>query len=217
MEAEARLCSRFISSALALRSPQAMVAVNDEGLVVGTCLAGVAGRTNEAWRPDYERLLAEATERAKTADEDLEGSLFGDIRELATADAFIASGNAYGASQVNLIMLYPGWQGRGLGRLLMDEGRRALAQAGAERFFLITDNRSDWQFYEHIGMERVLESHDQDTGDGFITYVYGGRTLARARVTTGYSAVGGINPNVSHPSPCGASHWYSQVKQSLST
>ncbi len=63
-------------------------------------------------------------------------------------------------------MLYPDWQGRGIGRLLMDEGRKS---------------------------------------------------LARARVTTGYSAVGGINPNVSHPSPCGASHWYSQVKQSLST
>lgn len=58
----------------------------------------------------------------------------------------------------------------------MDEGRKSLALAGAERFFLITDNRSDWQFYEHIGMERVLESHDQDTGDGFITYVYGGKT-----------------------------------------
>ena len=37
----------------------------------------------------------------------------------------------------------------------------------------MTDSQSDWQFYEHIGMKRILEDHSQDTGDGFIVYIYG--------------------------------------------
>ena len=38
----------------------------------------------------------------------------------------------------------------------------------------MSDNRSDYEFYDHLGMERIAENHDQDTGDGFIVYVYGG-------------------------------------------
>ena len=48
-----------------------------------------------------------------------------------------------------------------------------MRELGCKRFFLMTDNRSDWEFYEHLGMERVAEDHSQDTGDGFIVYIYG--------------------------------------------
>ena len=39
---------------------------------------------------------------------------------------------------------------------------------------LMSDCNSDWQFYEHLNMKRILEDHSQDTGDGFIVYMYGG-------------------------------------------
>ena len=36
---------------------------------------------------------------------------------------------------------------------------------------LMSDCNSDWQFYEHLNMKRILEDHSQDTGDGFIVYM----------------------------------------------
>ena len=39
---------------------------------------------------------------------------------------------------------------------------------------LMSDCNTDWQFYEHLNMKRILEDHSQDTGDGFIVYMYGG-------------------------------------------
>ena len=49
-------------------------------------------------------------------------------------------------------------------------------KAGCTKFFLMSDCNSDWQFYEHLNMKRILEDHSQDTGDGFIVYMYGGDT-----------------------------------------
>ena len=70
----------------------------------------------------------------------------------------------------------PEWQGKGLGRKLIDLARAELAKAGCTKFFLMSDCNSDWRFYEHLNMERILEDHSQDTGDGFIVYMYGGNT-----------------------------------------
>ena len=63
---------------------------------------------------------------------------------------------------------------KGLGRALIDLARAELAKAGCTKFFLMSDCNSDWQFYEHLNMKRILEDHSQDTGDGFIVYMYGG-------------------------------------------
>ena len=52
-------------------------------------------------------MLAQATEMAKTADAKLEGSLFGDSREKATADRVAATGNEYAQGQLNLIIIVP--------------------------------------------------------------------------------------------------------------
>mgnify|MGYP002234039409 FL=1 len=78
--------------------------------------------------------------------------------------------------QLNLIIIVPEWQGKGLGRALIDLARAELAKAGCTKFFLMSDCNSDWQFYEHLNMKRILEDHSQDTGDGFIVYMYGGDT-----------------------------------------
>ena len=176
---EAAFCARFNIAMQLERSPIALVAEAD-GRVIAACCIGIfddsAPRVNPMWEPVYRELLASATEMAKTADAKLEGSLFGDSREKATADRFAATGNDYAQGQINLIIMEPAWQGRGLGRALIDRARAELAEAGCDKFFLMTDCNSDWQFYEHIGMTRILEDHSQDTGDGFIVYMYGDET-----------------------------------------
>lgn len=171
------LCGRFNIAMQFQRSPITLVAERN-GAVIAACLVGIfddgAPRTNEAWRPMYESLLDQARKRAKTADEDLEGSLFGDSREKATADRFAATGNDYAQGQVNLIVIKPEWQGAGLGRRLIEAARARMREEGCTKFFLMSDNHSDYQFYDHLGMTRIAEDHSQDTGDGFIVYIYGG-------------------------------------------
>ena len=73
-----------------------------------------------------------------------------------------------------MLIIVPEWQGKGLGHELIDLARAELAKAGCTKFFLMSDCNSDWQFYEHLNMKRILEDHSQDTGDGFIVYMYGG-------------------------------------------
>mgnify|MGYP000870343318 CR=1 FL=1 len=156
----ADFCARFNITMQLQRSPIALVA-EAEGRIIAACCIG---------------MFAQATEMAKTADAKLEGSLFGDSREKATADRFAATGNEYAQGQLNLIIIVPEWQGKGLGRALIDFARAELARAGCTKFFLMSDCNSDWQFYEHLNMKRILEDHSQDTGDGFIVYMYGGDT-----------------------------------------
>ena len=91
----------------------------------------------------------------------------------ATADRFAASGNEYAQGQINLIIIRPDWQGQGLGRTLIERARAELRAHGRTKFFLMTDNQSDYAFYDHLGMVRIAEDHSQDTGDGFIVYMYG--------------------------------------------
>lgn len=192
------LASEFLSSAKLLRSSSSFVveapaaaggipkafqaevaAVYGDGpRVIGVCMAGLAGATDERWRKDYERLLAQATSVAShyQRGDDVEGSLFGDIREQGLADRLIASGSPFAEAELNLFMLFPAWQHRGLGSQMIAEACRRMSAAGARRFFLTSDNHSDYQFYDHLGMERIVESDEQDTGDGFRTYVYGGST-----------------------------------------
>ena len=148
-----------------------------DGKVIAACYVGVydngAPRTNPYWQQTYDDLFNQATVRAQTADDNLEGSLFGDSREKATGNRFGASDSPYADGQLNLIIILPEYQGCGLGRRLIEVAREHMRELGCKRFFLMTDNRSDWEFYEHLGMERVAEDHSQDTGDGFIVYIYG--------------------------------------------
>lgn len=173
---DADLAARFNIAMQLQRSPVTLVA-EAGGRVIAACCVGIfdegTPRTNPAWQACYDELLAQATERVQTADAKLEGSLFGDSREKATADRFAATGNDYAQGQINLIIIEPTWQGQGLGRALIDRARTELRRAGCSKFFLMTDCNSDWQFYEHLGMTRIAEDHSQDTGDGFIVYMYG--------------------------------------------
>ena len=174
---DALLAGRYNIAMQFQRSPIALVTEHD-GEAIAACCVGIFDegmpRTNPTWQARYDELLAEATERAKTADERLEGCLFGDTREKRTADRFAATGNEYAQGQINLIIIRPEWQGKGLGRALIERARKELREHGCAKFFLMSDNQSDYAFYDHLGMERIAEDHSQDTGDGFIVYMYGG-------------------------------------------
>lgn len=142
----ADFCARFNIAMQLQRSPIALVA-EAEGSIIAACCIGIfedgKPRTNPTWEPCYDEMFAQATEMAKTADAKLEGSLFGDSREKATADRFAATGNEYAQGQLNLIIIVPEWQGKGLGRALIDLARAELAKAGCTKFFLMSDCNSD--------------------------------------------------------------------------
>lgn len=176
---DARLAARFNVAMQLQSSPVALVA-EESGAIIACCCIGIYSngdpQGNAAWQACYDELLAQATERARTADAKLEGSLFGDSREKATARRFAKTGNEYAQGQINLIMIHPDQQGRSLGRAFIDRARKELGARGCTKFFLMTDNQSDYAFYDHIGMTRIAEDRSQDTGDGFIVYLYGDTT-----------------------------------------
>lgn len=173
---DAMLAGRYNIAMQMQRSPITLVAEAD-GTVIAACCVGIfdngATRTNPIWQKCYTELLFQATERARDADERLEGCLFGDTREKITADRFAASRNVYAQGQINLIIIRPAWQGKGLGKRLLEQARIELRAQGCSKFFLMTDNQSDYAFYDHIGMTRIQEDRSQDTGDGFTVYIYG--------------------------------------------
>ncbi len=161
-----------------VRSQHAIVAEQD-GSVVGVCMGGInrggVAPVVDLWKDEYERTFAEATERAKTAYTELEGSLFGDWRELQKADRFIASGSPYGEAELNLFMVEPWLKGQGVGHALFEQMRELLRADGASRFFLMTDTESDFEYYEHHGM-KLIERYpdDPDDPDCWAALMYGG-------------------------------------------
>lgn len=174
---DAMLAGRYNISMQFNRSPITIVAESD-GRPIALCCVGLFDggkpRTNKHWHAIYEDLLARATKRLEQGgDERLAGCLFGDTREKATADRFAATGNEFAQAQINLLIIRPEFQGKGLGGELIRRARGAVRDAGRTKFFLMTDSESDWHFYDHLGMTRIAEDHSQDTGDGFVVYMYG--------------------------------------------
>ena len=76
----------------------------------------------------------------------LEGSLFGDSREKATADLLPPQATSMPRASSAFDHHVPEWQGKGSSRALIGLARAELAKAGCTRFFLMSDCNSDWQF-----------------------------------------------------------------------
>lgn len=62
-----------------------------------------------------------------------------------------------GVGIVKLLIVAPEARGAGVGRTLFEQGCVWLKEHGATTVRLVTDDECDWQFYEHDGMDRVME------------------------------------------------------------
>lgn len=161
-----------------VRSPLSVVAELD-GRLVGVCLGCVAqdGRAPivPMWRSAYERVGAQVEERARTADERLVGLMLGDLDEFVKADEIMASGDPHAQAELNLLMVEPELVGAGVGSELFRRMGTLMREAGARRFFLLTDTLSNWSFYERRGMRRIWEDHDDpDDPAPWVALAYGG-------------------------------------------
>lgn len=171
----ADFCARFNITMQLQRSPIALVA-EAEGRIIAACCIGIfedgKPRTNPTWVPATTRCSPRQPrwQRPPTPSSRARSLATAARRPRPTALPPRAM------SMPRLIIIVPEWQGKGLGRALIDLARAELARAGCTKFFLMSDCNSDWQFYEHLNMKRILEDHSQDTGDGFIVYMYGGDT-----------------------------------------
>ena len=161
--ADKMLAARLCVLGPLLRSPLAIVAEQD-GAVVGVCMGclieGGEAPVDPRWQQAFDETFALATERAKTANKALEGQLFGDLREIKKADEFIATGNPYAEAELNLFMVEPWLIGQGVGGELFRRMCDLFREAGASKFFLMTDTESNFAYYEHRGMRRVWERYD---------------------------------------------------------
>ena len=73
-----------------------------------------------------------------------------------------------GTTKIHKLYLLPGTQGRGFGRLLVEQVERIARRAGQQRLRLDVNyqNRAV-DFYAHLGFEK-LERFDTDIGNGYL-------------------------------------------------
>lgn len=175
--ADKMLAARLCVLGPLLRSPLAIVAEQD-GKVVGVCMGCVIedchAPTDQRWQKAFDETYALAVERAKTANKALEGQLFGDLREIEKADEFIATENPYAEAELNLFMVEPWLKGAGVGGEMLRRMCDLFREAGARRFFLMTDTCSNYAYYERRGMRRVWENYDDPDDPSWATLMYGG-------------------------------------------
>lgn len=82
------------------------------------------------------------------------------MRTLMKADSKAVHLQPSADGEITLLFLSPEYHGRGIGKKLvgdfLDEARRK----GAARINVVTAEDSNWQFYEHLGFERIGEFFD---------------------------------------------------------
>jgi GNAT superfamily N-acetyltransferase len=177
--ADKMLAARLCVLGPLLRSPLAIVAEQD-GAVVGVCMGGlmVNGKApvDPRWQQAFDETYALAVERAKTANKALEGQLFGDLRELETADAFIATGDPYAEAELNLLVVNPADQGKGIGSRLFEAAVMNFCEHGAHGFFTMISDVPNFDFVEHRGLDLIQkkEGPSRKSDKGSI-YLYGRR------------------------------------------
>lgn len=76
-----------------------------------------------------------------------------------------------GVAEVVLLMVSPESRGKGVGRALWEKGTAWLRDRGATSVRLVTDDECDWQFYEHLGLSRVMQAASQSYR-GLGIYIY---------------------------------------------
>lgn len=77
---------------------------------------------------------------------------------------------------VLLLVVNPAARGLGLGKKLFTGALDYLRAAGAQSAHLVTDTDCDWSFYDHLGLTRLAERHNDSPtalqSDGYFLYGY---------------------------------------------
>lgn len=81
--------------------------------------------------------------------------------------------------EIYAIYLLQGWQGRGMGKALVGELARGLHEAGGRRLlvWVLADNVSARQFYEHVGARQIREQTIQIGSQQLQECAYGWESL----------------------------------------
>jgi GNAT superfamily N-acetyltransferase len=170
---------RVMTSGSLRRSSFANVAVRGTH-VVGECLGGFArdGAIVQDHTHDetFERLMVAARKRAKLGGPEVEEMLFRRLRMYTTADVFISRGYSNAEAELNLLVVNPADQGRGIGSRLFEDAVTAFCDGGAHGFFTMISDVPDFSFVENRGLSLVQKkdgpSRKSDRG---AIYLYGRR------------------------------------------
>ena len=170
---------RVMTAGSLKRSQFAMVAVR--GLhVVGACLGGFAKDGSiihdHSMDETYARLMEAARKRAKLGGPDVEEMLFRRLRMYTTADVFISRGYSNAEAELNLLVVNPADQGKGIGSRLFEAAVMNVCEHGAHGFFTMISDVPNFDFVEHRGRDLIQkkEGPSRKSDKGSI-YLYGRR------------------------------------------
>lgn len=170
---------RVMTAGSLRRSRFANVAVRG-ARVVGACLGGFAKDGaivhDHSHDEPFEKLMVAARSRAKIGGPKVEEMLFRRLRMYTTADVFISRGYSNAEAELNLLVVNPADQGRGIGSKLFEDAVTAFCDGGAHGFFTMVSDVSDFSFLEHRGLSLVQkkEGPSRKSDEGSI-YLYGRR------------------------------------------
>ncbi len=148
------------------RTDQGYVAEGDEGEALGlVLLAGIRPQDHNDtmrmhWLQQRTRLAAMA--KALGIDARADVGVLNDEQEIMqkVQERFGQAG------EVVLLFVASSARGRGVGRALLERARVWFCEHEVTTVRLVTDGSCDWQLYEHLGMERILE----DSSKGIYVY-----------------------------------------------
>lgn len=182
------LVSKYLTLHYLTLSTWANVAVLDDGTFAGVTLVRVAGdmplfdqAAVDLEHTRQELLASPAGAQALSGIEDgffMHEAILEEDSDIATTTQ----------AELELFMVSPNAQGKGVGRTLWNDLYAALAEHNVHAFFLHTDSSCDYGFYDHKGLQKVAERlhadhpEDDDSVIGGITddqFIYRGEVPPR--------------------------------------
>ncbi|EHF01271.1 hypothetical protein HMPREF1008_01751 [Olsenella sp. oral taxon 809 str. F0356] len=158
------------------RSQHAHVAVRGQR-VVGACFGGLSrgglAQVDPDWGQRFADVMVKARKRAKLGGIEVEDKLFGRLRRYTMADVFISREYASSDAEVNLLVVRPDAQGRGIGSRLLGDMVARFDEGGQRGCFLVMGDDCDVDFMESRGFSLVQERRRAADGGEESVYLYG--------------------------------------------
>jgi ribosomal protein S18 acetylase RimI-like enzyme len=132
--------------------------VVDAGKPLGIVLAAIPGQAldERRWQQRIDAGLAQLPS-PQQRDAASVGGLKILTCEQTISSRLLAEEKPFSDGTIELLIVSSQLRGLGLGKTLFSRARDYLKGAGARGYHLMTDDDCDFNFYEHIGMQRVAE------------------------------------------------------------